>query len=80
MALNVPLKRFLLAKWMSLQAAAQAIGIYYNGLSLIVNGWRKPTAGQKAKLIKAIGRKRFRQFFPDEVKSRNKQGAETVTL
>lgn len=53
-------------------------GIDYSSLSRIVNGWRQPNAREKAKLLKALGRKKFQHAFPERndesLKQERKQG------
>lgn len=63
MAVNLPMKFFLLQKYGKLRQAARAIDIGDAHLSTIVNGWRVPSKSERQKLVRVLGKAKFRELL-----------------
>ena len=64
--LNAPLKFAILQSGQSQMAIARACGIHFTKLSLIVRGWRLPSASERARIADCLGRNEA-DLFPEKV-------------
>jgi hypothetical protein len=65
-SVNLPLKYFFAQTHGTQRWAARDIGINEVQLSMIVHG-KRPTATERPKLLKALGKDKFRELLGEEV-------------
>lgn len=61
---NLPLKFALIEKYGSQNAACGPLGLGRDKISRIVCGWDVPTAEQRKRFEKALGKEKMKEIFP----------------